>query len=403
MSKVNSYKKIIRKFLEGDTGSISEADFNRYAQDPDFLEALDACIEESSYNGLEEPNTDELFSKIKQDPRIKDKLLHIACTKTNTSLSVKRILTVAASALLFTISISAIYYYRYMRSSFSDTLNISQTDQILPGSQKAMIILSDGKRIDLENIPGDSIIDNGDFEIIKSSDGFISYRSKASTRYSSNQTYNTILTPRGGEYKLLLPDGTKVWLNAMTKLRYPIHFEGGPREVELEGEAYFEVAKQNYKGQRIPFIINTSNQKLEVLGTVFNIQNYGNSIVTTLVEGKVKLSYNNSTIGQHYLEPGDQVAFNTSAEKLKKLKVDPFYYCAWKDGNFVFDKTSIQEVMQVISRWYDVDVECADDVNEFEFSGTVSRYEDINKLLQTIELVGGIHFQQKGRKIYVMN
>lgn len=394
MSQVEAYKKIIRQFFKGVPGSVSQADFDRYAADPDFLEALDAYMEETSGSDLEEPDTEALFSKIKADQRLKGGLQNIP----RRSIRLRRIV-VAASVLLIALGSGIVAYKWYADALLSDSL-IAQAP-VLPGSQKAQIILENGERIDLENIKGDTIIDNGAFEIVKSTDGFISYRMKAGQIETSRLVYNTILTPKGGEYRLLLPDGTKVWLNAMTKLKYPVHFTSRIREVELEGEAFFEVAKQTHQGKRVPFIIHSADQKLEVLGTVFNLQNYGNTIVTTLVEGSVKLSYNQADLGDHYLTPEDQMTFSASKQELKKIKVDPFYYCAWKDGNFAFDKTSIQEVMGIISRWYDVDVIFDSPLKDFRFSGTISRYEDINKLLQTIELVGGIHFQLKGRKIYV--
>lgn len=395
MSQLEIYKEIIRQFYEGLPGSINQADFDRYREDPDFLKALDLYMEESIGRKLEEPDSDFLFLKIKDDLRIKDQLQNFPRPP-----SLKR-MAIAASVILVALSAMFATYRWYMQDLDSGMLLTSIDEQVLPGSQKAQIILENGERIDLENLKGDTIIDNGTVEIVKSSDGFISYNLKKPQERDAPIAYNTILTPPGGEYKLLLPDGTKVWVNAMTSLKYPVHFTGRLREVELEGEAFFEVAKQSHGGKRVPFIVHTADQKLEVLGTVFNLQSYGDAIVTTLVEGSVKLSYSKEELGQHYLTPEDQMTFSSSTKALTKVKVDPFYYCAWKDGNFAFDKTSIQEVMGIISRWYNVDVIFDSPLKDFRFSGTISRYEDINKLLQTIELVGGVHFQLKGRKIYV--
>ncbi|MNL45132.1 hypothetical protein D3C87_1677500 [compost metagenome] len=141
---------------------------------------------------------------------------------------------------------------------------------------------------------------------------------------------------------------------------------------------------------------------MEVLGTVFNLQHYGQKIVTTLLEGKVKLNFAGSDHEGQYLSPDEQATFDMASNRVKKIQVDPFYFSAWKDGKFAFEKTAIEEVMETISRWYDVEVIFKNELKDFQFSGTISKYEDINKLLQTIELVGGIHFQLKGRRIYVM-
>lgn len=400
MSKVEAYKIIISQFLAKTLDERAKENFANYLNDPDFLEAWQQLMEEgeieqSSNNQIAHDN---LFKTIIQDKRIEDQVVS-SSDKKKSPIHMLRYVRIAAILMLVGISASIFFYVQKNRTENQSVA--ANSPAVVPGSQKAEIILENGERIDLEKLKLDTVIDNGAFEIIKSDKGIISYRLKNSEASNQQTAYNTIVTPRGGEYKLLLADGTKIWLNAATTLRYPISFNGDERKVQLQGEAYFEVAKRVHHGRRVPFIVNTGNQKLEVLGTSFNLQNYGKSIVTTLVEGKVKLNVHDSPQDNLYLSPAEQAVLHFTNKNFLKTAVDPRYFTAWKEGKFAFYNTSIDEVMEIISRWYDVEVHFDYRPENFAFSGTVSRYDDINKLLRTIELVGDIHFELKGRKIYV--
>jgi hypothetical protein len=404
MSKVEAYKKLIRQFYSGTINEGAKQNFQHYLEDPEFLEAWEELLfdEQQEEIKIEEPSSDTLFEKIKADSRVRTDIhqppIILKPRKFNSN-------QIAAAAILLLLGVSSLFFWiQNATDSHLDNLNqtISKSAHILPGSQKAQIILENGNRIDLEKIKGDTIIDNGNFDILKSADGTISYRLKDNGNQRKALAFNTIVTPRGGEYMLHLQDGTKVWLNAMTTIKYPIFFSKNKREIEIKGEAYFEVAKQEYEGKRVPFVIHAGHQDLEVLGTAFNLQHYGDNIITTLVEGKVKLNFKNSQLPAQYLTPEDQSIFNTATQQFSKKKVDPSYYSAWKDGKFAFEKTPIEDVMKCIERWYDVEVVFKEQLHDVQFSGTISRYEDLKKLLQTIELVGDIRFELKGRRIYVM-
>src|SRR5690606_28075950 len=209
--------------------------------------------------------------------------------------------------------------------------------------------------------------------------------------------YNTIVTPKNGEYHLVLPDGTKIWINSSSELRYPLSFASESRQVDLKGEAYFEVNKVKKDNRNIPFIVHTGNQKLEVLGTTFNIDNKVGDIKTTLVEGSVQLSYEN---GQKYLlKPNQQAIYHPQKSKVKIIKVDPFYITSWKNGTFNFNNISIYEVMTILSDWYDLEVEYRGDLKDTYFTGTLSKYAQINKVLQAIEMTGSTKFKMQGRRI----
>jgi len=404
MSKVEAYKNLIRQFYAGSLQGDSKANFAQYLEDPEFLEAWEQLTDEQGLEdtSLTEPGDDELFDKIKSDIRIKE---DIQITTISRKIALKNIIRIAAAAIILCAGIFSLLLWSNREQAINADLDASlasgNRDIVLPGKERARIILENGDFIDLDKIEGDTVIDNGSFEILKSADGLISYRMKEGTSNQERTVFNTIVTPSGGEYNLKLPDGTRVWLNAMTSLRYPIVFNNVKREIYLKGEAYFEVTTQLDNGRRVPFIIYTGGQALEVLGTEFNLQNYGATVVTTLVEGQVKLNFVDAKLGDQYLKPAEQSVFHIESNEVTKKRVDPYYFTAWKDGKFAFDKTSIEDVMAIISRWYDVDVVYHVKLKNFEFSGTVSRYEDIRKLLNTIELVGGIHFEIEGRTIYV--
>lgn len=208
------------------------------------------------------------------------------------------------------------------------------------------------------------------------------------------------MTPKGGEYKLSLPDGTQIWVNAASKVKYPLTFAATSREVELEGEAFFDVKNIGSGLDKLPFIVYTGGQKLEVLGTVFNVNSYGDNIHTTLVEGSVKLSY--PDLKAHYLKPSQQAKYNEVKNTVQIDKVDPFYTVAWKDGSFAFDNEDIRTVMETLARWYDVSIEYAPQVKDINFTGTISRYEQIDKVLELIELTKSLKFKVEGRRIVVM-
>ncbi len=405
MSKIEAYKRLIRQYYDDKLQGESLAQFIKYMDDEDFLDAWEQIKLEETTGDKLLPKTDnqDIFEKITADERIKNQLLELAPLKKPTLIPWR---SMAAAALLLVVGIGAlIYFFGRSNGSLINEQQLMANDgieSVLPGKDRAHIILENGHRIDLEKIKGDTIIDHGDFEIIKTAAGEISYHIKDGVD-PHKLVYNSIVTPRGGEYNLTLPDGTRVWLNASTSLKYPVVFDRSKREVEMYGEAYFDVAKRTEQGKRIPFIIHTGSQSIEVLGTSFNVQNYGNKIITTLVEGKVKLNFKNTTIPDQFLQPNEQATFEHASNQFSIDPIDPFYSIAWKDGNFAFYKTPLVEVMAIIGRWYDVQVEFKSQFEDFQFSGTISKYGDIKKLLKTIELVGGVHFELTGRKIYVKN
>jgi len=403
MNQIEQYNQLIRKYLADQASKEEQELLQGLLDDPVFLQAWENVWRENSYpvQPATYPDPHRMMGNIWTDPRIAQPAT-IQQTTTDGHFNFRRRWWQVAAVFLAFFGAALWGYHNYYKVDTQPKELLSNVS-IVPGSDKAMIILENGKEIDLSLLRADTVLDQGEYLITKDNKGQISYRLKDNLSQTNNIVYNTVVTPRGGEYTLKMADGSLVQLNAGSKIKYPVKFDAKLRSVQLEGEAYFEVAKMEVKGKRVPFIVQSGAQKLEVLGTHFNIKSFGDRIVTTLVEGKVRLSYADAALKEQVLAPNDQVVFDKSRTSVKKEQVDPFYSLAWKNGNFAFDNASIQTVMDEVARWYDVEVSYQDQLQGQHFSGTISRYENIDKLLKTIAFAGGVHFERKGRRIYVLN
>jgi ferric-dicitrate binding protein FerR (iron transport regulator) len=294
-------------------------------------------------------------------------------------------------------------------------------NEILPGGSKAILTLANGSTIDLNEARNGDLAKTAGMTITKNDSGQVSYVADSSRpapgNHSPTTAYNTITTPKGGQWHIVLADGTEVWLNAASSLHYPASFNGTERKVELTGEGYFEVAKDKAH----PFIVATDKQEVEVLGTHFNINSYNDevSVKTTLLEGSVRVgllppssgsqpSLSEGHLSQRergtnsqsvVLKPGQQASLVQG--KLNIEEVDSDDAIAWKNGKFVFADEGISSIMRKVSRWYDVDVVYNSLPEQDSFSGSISRFETIQQVLNKIELTNKIHFKVKGRRITV--
>lgn len=307
-----------------------------------------------------------------------------------------------AAAVLILVAGGLLYFFAGNKHKGPADLANQETEiryknDIQPGGNKAVLTLSNGQTIILDHANTGMLAQQGDTRVIKLDSGKLSYQGAIAAKNRARKVlYNTITTPRGGQYEVILPDGSRVWLNAASSLRFPTEFQGTSRNVEVSGEAYFEVAK----GRR-PFIVKAGEAKVEVLGTHFDIQAYNGegSIKTTLAEGSVRVSRGVNTC---LLKPGQQAGMNLQTGHLHVRQVNVNEVLAWKNGLFYFDNTSIENIMQEISRWYDVDVVYATNrLDEKIFSGVISRYSTVAPLLKRLELTGTVHFRVDGRKITV--
>lgn len=263
------------------------------------------------------------------------------------------------------------------------------------GGNKAKLILADGKEINLNDTTDIAIQENDANVTIK--DQKIEY---IPSKKTSKSFINTIKTPHGGEYSLKLSDGTKVWLNSKSELKFPTTFSGNKRVVELKGEAYFEVEKNKKK----PFIVRLNNYNVKVLGTKFNINNYPDSEYskTTLCSGKVKIMPINESIEPIILTPGKQMSMCKSSQKTEVKDVDTSIYTAWIEGYYYFIDTNLSEIMQSLQRWYDIEIFFENnEVKTRRFSGKFSRYDNFNTIIKIIEEGSGLIVRIKGKNVYI--
>ena len=301
---------------------------------------------------------------------------------------------VAAAAVLL---IGAFAIYKLMGSSKPELpiAKIENTKQdIAPGGNKAILTLADGSTIILDSAANGKLTQQGNSNIVKLNNGQLAYNTL--NEKPTEIVYNTISTPRGGQYQLTLADGSKVWLNASSSLRFPASFTGNERKVEITGEAYFEVAKN----ASMPFIVSAKGMNVEVLGTHFNINSYTDeaAIKTTLLEGAVKVSKGNAI---QILSPGQQAQLNNVGQITVSKNADVDEIMAWKNGSFVFNSTDIENIMRQISRWYDVDVSFDGNISKELFSGIVSRTSKLSQVLKIMERAG-VKFKIEGKRIVVM-
>jgi len=266
-------------------------------------------------------------------------------------------------------------------------------NDVLPGSDKATLTLADGSTIVLDDAQNGTLAQQGNSKIIKH-DGGISY--DLTNKNSNEIVYNTITTPKGGQYQLELPDGSQVWLNATSSIHFPTSFAGNERRIEISGEAYFEIAKN----PNMPFIVSVNNAEVQVLGTHFNINAYNDedNVKTTLLEGSVKF-VNDGNI--NILKPGQQAQLTKDGMTKVVSDVDVNGVVAWKNGMFDFENAGIETVMRQLSRWYDVDIEYKGKTDDL-FIAEMRRNIKLSDALKALELTGKVKFDIEGKKIIVM-
>lgn len=268
-----------------------------------------------------------------------------------------------------------------------------------PDSKKATLTLADGSVVVLNDMNNGSIAKQGNTEVIKNQNGIVQYTTTQQT--TGKDTYNMLTTPAGGQYRVILEDGTSIWLNAASTLRYPVHFTTDDRRVYLTGEAYFEVASQKSPttGRKKTFVVSAGNMEMEAIGTAFNVSAYkeDNSTQTTVLEGLVKV---NAYHTSHFLEPGKKLVARDST--LQVEDADTKLETAWKNDEFVFHNTSLPMVMNELARWYNVTIEYKQPVPSLHFSGEIERQVSIDRVLQMLSYTGGVKFAVHDNKVTVL-
>ncbi|WP_312351958.1 FecR family protein [Sphingobacterium multivorum] len=275
---------------------------------------------------------------------------------------------------------------------------VVDAESILPGTKKAILTLADGRKIAIDGTESETIASGNGIDRTKNTEGELAYKTNNGRIGSS--IFNAVETPNGGEYKIRLPDGTQVWLNAGSKIRYPISFAGSrERTVELSGEAYFEVAHDRTK----PFRVRTQSQVIEVLGTHFNVNAYpqNGKTISTLTEGSVRVASNGM---EQLLKPGQEAVLNKGGS-LSVRKADLEIALAWRNGLIKFRNTDLRSILDQAARWYDIDVEYRNNAGGEHFTGGISRTAPLSVLLKVLEL-NDVRFkviEQNGRRKLIVN
>jgi ferric-dicitrate binding protein FerR (iron transport regulator) len=272
---------------------------------------------------------------------------------------------------------------------------------LTPGTDRAWLRLADGSVVYLDSTAPGLLASEAGMRLEKKADGSIVYVSgQGISVQSGTMVFHEISTPRGGQYQVILSDGTHVWLNAETTLRFPVVFSGADRHVDLSGEAYFEVAKD----QRRPFRVMTAGSLVEVFGTHFNVNAYADeaAVRTTLLEGRVGVRPSSGASGHtlRMLSPGQQASVKPDGTVRVEEQADTEEAIAWKNGRFHFNSADIRAIMRQIARWYDAEV-VFEGNPELHFTGQITRRDEVSRVLQMMEMTGEVRFRIEGRKIIV--
>lgn len=394
--KINKRTKLlnlIRKYLNGTADSKEEEFVEEYYRFFDQKEAPSAHLSKEKKQEIEERMSENIQKEIAPKPK---KSVTLILKKTYKKVGV-------AVAIIF-LMVGLSYWFIRPHNDLNPRNNTAQIHDIYPGGSKALLTLADGSTIKLNSAQKGILFKHGNMQIIKADSGQILYQYKqVKTRKeikNHKETYNILTTPASGSYQVVLPDGSKVWLNASSSLKFPTTFREEIRKVKVRGEAYFEV-----KGDEThPFVvqIEASDGKnmgsVKVLGTHFNINAYMDDRVvkTTLIEGKIKVLKGTS---QELLYPGEQATTKRKEDQIEVAKVNSNEAIAWKNGFFQFEDADIVHIMNKISRWYNVDVTYKNQPKG-HYSGVISRQTKLSEVLKILE-TGGFHFKVKDRKIIV--
>lgn len=403
---------LYHRFLKG---NCTEVEYQELIVLMDFLKddpILHQLLDESwpklveDESALSDHRSRAIYQRIVKEPQSKRSVFH------------KWRFYVAASFLLITISL---FFYFYTDNLFNRSQTYSKNtpiEDVQPGTAKAILTLANGKKIDLNNAAIDMQEAQSNLQIRKSDAGSVtlSLSEYAKNNLQNEVEWNTITTPKGGMFNIVLPDGSHVFLNASSSISFPTNFAQHERQIKLTGEAYFEVERHNgMKGNNnVPFIVNVGSQRLEVLGTKFNVTAYNEipSIVTTLLSGAVKVTMGQGKEQSKYavvLKPGEQSIANKNSHKITVHEADIEESMAWKDGYFLFNNEPLKQIMEKITRWYNVEVSYEGNVDSIRFLGIYDRSKSLRKLLKDLEQTGKVHFDlipdentTKGRRIIVI-
>ena len=389
-------EKIAGLLLGRERGTLTEAESRELQQWLNAQSAASNAFYDNMTTAASMEASLRMLQQVDEDAAWKDVCNRIGVPVDTKIVPAKRVWMrwAAAAALAAVIVTSAILVLHKQNKTLETPMAARYNSSVLPGGDKAVLELADGSRILLDSASKGLLAVQGNARVVKKEDGTIAYAAPAAAA-PQEITYNKISTPRGGQYKLVLPDGTQVWLNAASSLRYPAVFTGTDRTVELTGEAYFDVAPD---AARQFTVLAAGGLQVQVLGTGFNIQAYPDEPVhtATLESGKIRVAGNGHSA---VLRPGQQT-LTDAADQFKVVKADMEAALAWKAGVFYLQDATIGEIMRQISRWYDVDVIYEGNITQ-QFIGKIPRNTNLADVLTILESTGYVHFQLKGKQLIV--
>ncbi|WP_316840213.1 FecR family protein [Pedobacter gandavensis] len=379
----NEYlQQLAEKWKNGTISPEEQIEFNQWYDSFD-----DSLLEDPEAQESVSALKDRLYAHILSAENIAQQLPIIPSSK-----PISFWVSIAAAAAIFMAIAVALIFLPPLKNNSGNLY--SQQQDIKPGGHKATLTLADGRTVSLNDLKTGELAEQSGISITKSKEGLIVYQVKDGSQSAGHPSeFNTISTPIGGTYQVVLPEGTKVWLNAASSIRFPASFDGlKERKVSLNGEAYFEVAKDKHK----PFKVSGNQQEVEVLGTHFNVNAYSNEgpIRTTLLEGSVLMHFNNGPSAK--LKPGQQGTFNRGKWNIETVNVAEVI--AWQKGNFVFNDESLSTILRELERWYGVKVDYSQ-VPDRKFSGVISKNVNLSKVLKMLELTGNIQLTLEGSSI----
>jgi transmembrane sensor len=384
-------KYLLDRYLKGSLSPKEQEEWTDIFHDSDLRIWLDELIDsvydqltEEELVGLTPDRADKMFAsmtKVGESPHVK-----------GTIKTLLRRLAVAASIMLCLSA--AAYIMLHSTNKPQNKIANNKRKGIKPGTYGAILTLANGHRITLEQKKVGLISQQNGIRATKAGDSSLVYQAGQGTTTIAD---NTLETPRGRQYLVVLPDGTKVWLNAGSSITYPIAFTGKVRSVKLTGEAYFAVVHN----ARRPFFVDANGQTVQDVGTEFNVNAYRDepTVITTLVKGSVKVIHGQNS---QILSPGQQSMLDRANGQMQVQKADLEQALAWKNGNFVFEHDSIASIMRKVSRWYDVDVVYPNGIPNVELGGTISRFSSVADLLDVLQSTGAVHFKIEGGRIIVI-
>jgi len=405
MNDSSRIRELCKKYL---TGSLTKEELKQFLEYLDekndheiFREEMLALLREGKYSRpVEEDRLNAAVDGIldvihREDPAGKVKTRSLRSVLFH---SPWRWAAAASVVALATLGINRWYAAPGRKAQTVAAVPETRPGNIRPGGNKAVLTLGNGTQVILDSLEPGAVVAQGNTKVIKTGGGEISYQVPGGRGNGKTVSYNTLTTPVGGQYQVTLPDGTKVWLNAASSVRYPTRFEGATRKVELTGEGYFEVAATS----AMPFVVTHGTMQIQVLGTHFNVNAYedNDKLKVTLVEGSVKV-LDTATRDARLIRPGEQALLDKDGHIALDRDADVEEVLAWKNGLFQFTGTGIREVMEQIARWYNVEVTYSGSITQ-QFYGKMPRSASISDVLRMLEMTQGVRFIIQGNKITAM-